>query len=149
MSDEGLYRRFLEAAEPSQEFALVSMGRQHVETGNLCAHRNERTMDFKFAGAIAQCRAPRPSGLKSGQEDGIAMIRSIGLEVMQYSPTRCHPACRDNDLGHWVAVEPLGGFDVADIFGNAAGLPALLFCKPVFSNVVAEDRACVDRHRAV
>jgi len=63
---ECLDRRILEAAKPSQEFALVGMGRQHVETGNLCAHRNELSVDLHFARTIAQGCAPRPAGLETG-----------------------------------------------------------------------------------
>ena len=82
-------------------------GRQHVETGNLCANRDEVSVDLQFARTIAQGCAPRPAGLETGQEDRVAGVGGISFEMMQYPSARRHPAGRDNDFGHGVAIEAL------------------------------------------
>lgn len=77
MNDKGHARWAVELMQPTHDLVGVSMGRKHVEIGDLGAHLNIFTEDFDRIGAGDKAGAARACRLIAREQDEITRIRRI------------------------------------------------------------------------
>ena len=149
MDDVGHARRRLEALQPAQDLAGIGMGGEHGEVRDLGAQRHFAAMDLDALDTGQHGGTPRPHRLIAREEDRVAGVGGVALQVMQHAPAGGHAAGRDDDLGHGIGGQRLGFLGAADIAGDRAQRMALGIGELVVAGMTAQQLRGVDGHGAV
>jgi predicted amino acid-binding ACT domain protein len=83
----------------------IGMRRQHMQILNLSTYGNISPVELDCFGALRHGRASRSARLETGEQDEMARIGCIGLQMMQDAASGRHPAGGNDDLGHAHGVQ--------------------------------------------
>ncbi len=90
-------RRSLEAAQPSECFLRIGVGRHRINLLDARMHRNHLPANLHLARAIHQLPAACAGRLVTDKQHRAALVWQRAEQVIQDAPARRHAAGRDDD----------------------------------------------------